>query len=248
MPSYTHKPKKNVISPDSVVPKKTDDEFPLTSGLQVLDEVFVTGKKRKSTPERRRRNRGIDNLSKDLFTPNAGNIISSGGDSDNVEVKDKLINKINTEHRDPSLYGSNRFNKLWSLYNKVKGVEGIENNPKYHKLIKKLSRKMPRTLTNLERNVDKSIEMRQKIASDLNSNAEVASRDEIISSARTRALDFIANPLYTPPKRDSQIDNEEDEIGGGAKKYSAGENLGSRSGTNPNLGSDISAALKNKKW
>ena len=234
MPSYTHKPKKNVISPDSVVPKQTDDEFPLTSGLQVLDEVLVTGKKRKSTPQ----------SNGDLFTLNAANVVASGGDSDNVEVKDDLINKINTEHRDPSLYGSNRFNKLWSLYNKVKGVEGIENNPKYHKLIKKISRKMPRTLTNLEKNVDKSIDMRKKIAGDLNSNAEVASRDEIISSARTRALEFIKNPLYTPPERDSQKDNEEDDTtqGHNITNQKSGRNLGSRLGTN------IAAQLKNKKW
>jgi hypothetical protein len=175
----------------------------------------------------------------------ANAVISSGGESDKVDTKDNLIKTINEQKVDSSLYGSNRFNKLWTLYNKVKGVEGIENNPKYHKLIKKLSRKMPRTLKNLKSNIEKSSSMRAKIGNTLDTNVSVQSNAEIYNSAVERAQNFLKDPYFVPSTYESDEKNKnKGDIGDKpvTQKYSVGENLGSR------LGTDISAQLKNKKW
>jgi len=173
----------------------------------------------------------------------ASKVFASGGDSGGDN--NNLISTINNQEKPTSLYGSGRFNKLWSLYNKVKGVEGIENDPRYHKLIKKISRKMPRTLKNLKTKMDKSTEMRQKISDELGNNITVTSSQENYNAAIARGNQFLKDPFHKATTYDSKQKNSSDsDIGEeqANQKYSAGKNLGSR------LGTDISAALKNKKW
>ena len=172
----------------------------------------------------------------------ANKVTASGGDSGGDN--NNLISTINNQEKPTSLYGSRRFNKLWKLYNKVKGVEGIENDPRYHKLIKKISRKMPRTLRNLKKNMDKSTKMRQKISDELGNNITVTSSQENYNEAVALGRQFTIDPSHKPIVRNSEKKNKEKVIGKKpvAQKYSAGKNLGSR------LGTDISAALKNKKW
>jgi len=184
-----------------------------------------------------------DNFGKlDTGNLDANKVTASGGDSGGDN--NNLISTINNQEKPTSLYGSGRFNKLWSLYNKVKGVEGIENDPRYHKLIKKISRKMPRTLRNLKTKMDKSTEMRQKISDELGNNITVTSSQENYNAAIARGNQFLKDPFHKPIVRNSEEKNKEKVIGEKqvVQKYSAGKNLGSR------LGTDISAALKNKKW
>lgn len=172
----------------------------------------------------------------------ADSVISSGGDSggDNKDI----VTKINDKEKPTSLYGSGRFNQLWSLYNKVKDKPGIENDPRYHRLIKKISRKMPRTLKNLKTKMDKATEMRQKISNELGNNITVTSSEENYKAAVARGNEFLADPYHKPIVRDDQLENKDKKDIGTEQtnnRYSA-RNLGSR------LGTDISAALKNKKW
>jgi hypothetical protein len=226
--------------------ESSDDEFPLTSGLQVLDDVLVTAKKGRSTSQSRRRNRALDNNG-DLFTLNADNVIpkdekvtSSGGEnrSENDETRSGSLAN--------SLYGTNRFNKLWDLYNDVKGQKDIESNPKYQRLLNKLVRKMPKTLRNLEKNVDKTERKRQEMSTKLGFEPTVSSKSQIVSNARDTVEKFLNNPTPEHVPADTNISNPSTDditgVGIVGQKYSAGENLGSR------LGTDISAALKNKKW
>ena len=169
----------------------------------------------------------------------ANAVISSGG-------KGKTENIPQSDNLAGSLYGTNRFNKLWNLYNDVKGQKDIASNPKYQRLLNKLVRKMPKTLRNLERNVEKTERKRNEMSKKLGFNSTVSSNEEIVSNARDRVETFLNNPTPEYVPKDTNIKNEsKDGITGVDivdQKYSAGENLGSR------LGSDISAALKNKKW
>ena len=171
------------------------------------------------------------------------NTVASGGDSGGDNKN--LISTINNQEKPTSLYGGGRFNKLWKLYNKVKDNPGVENDPRYHKLIKKISRKMPRTLRNLKTKMDKSTEMRQKISDELGNNITVTSSQENYNAAIARGNQFLKDPFHKDKTYKKKEKNSSDsDIGKeqANQKYSAGKNLGSRLGTN------ISAALKNKKW
>ena len=195
-----------------------------------------------STPQNRRLNRAVDNNASD-FVLNASKVFASGGDSGGDN--NNLISTINKQETPTSLYGGGRFNKLWKLYNKVKDNPGVENDPRYHKLIKKISRKMPRTLRNLKTKMDKSTEMRQKISDELGNNITVTSSQENYNAAIARGNQFLKDPFHKDTTYNSNQTNSSDSDVGkeqANQKYSAGKNLGSRLGTN------IAAQLKNKKW
>jgi len=166
--------------------------------------------------------------------------ISSGGDAD-PEVK------LNTkkEFGDDFLYGSRRFNRLWSLYNEVKDQPGIENNPEYHRLIKKLTRKMPRTIKNLERNVENSLEKRKKIHEQLNPGVPMDLKsDEVVKNVKSRVNEFIKNPFYVKPEPEVEENEGTGNTGKGIVKTSpANERRGPYIA--PRLGSDIKKSLKN---
>ena len=144
-----------------------------------------------------------------------------------------------------SISGTKRFNYLQKLYNKVKDIPGVENNPKFHKLVKKLSRKYPRMINRLERAKESSEKVRQQTANELSTNPEVASITEITTSGMDAWNNFNKNVWS---KKNYSVDiqtNEDDKLGGKVQvetNEQRGENLG------PRLGSNISAALKNKKW
>ena len=166
--------------------------------------------------------------------------ISSGGDAD---PKVKLNTK--KEFGDDFLYGSRRFNRLWSLYNEVKDQPGIENNPEYHRLIKKLTRKMPRTIKNLERNVENSLEKRKKIHEQLNPGVPMDLKsDEVIKNVKSRVNEFIKNPFYVKPEPEVEENEGTGNTGKGIVKTSPPNG---RRGPYiaPRLGSDIKKSLKN---
>tara|TARA_A100001201_G_scaffold55921_1_gene54314 strand:+ start:11823 stop:12545 length:723 start_codon:yes stop_codon:yes gene_type:complete len=168
--------------------------------------------------------------------------ISSGGDAD---PKVKLNTK--KEFGDDFLYGTRRFNRLWSLYNEVKDQPGIENNPEYHRLIKKLTRKMPRTIKNLERNVENSLEKRKKIHEQLNPGAPMDLKsDEVIKNVKSRVNEFIKNPFYVKPEPEVEENEGTGNTGKGIVKTNF-KPANARKGNYiaPRLGSDIKKSLKN---
>jgi len=184
-------------------------------------------------------------------------VTSSGG-------KGKTENVPQSDNLAGSLYGTNRFNKLWNLYNDVKGQKGIESNPKYQRLLNKLVRKMPKTLRNLKRNVEKTERKRNEMSTKLGFGPTVNSSAELVSKGYDTAENFIKNPTPEHVPADTNISNPStDDITGGdivgntnkGRLNLAGQpwvanlhspiNLGDGDGR---LGIDINKALKNKKW
>ena len=199
---------------------------------------------------------------KDGFVLDTGQFVHDGvtssggkGRTENVSRSDNLAG---------SLYGTNRFNKLWNLYNDVKGQKGIESNPKYQRLLRKLMRKMPKTLKNLERNVEKTERKRQAMNTKLGFEPTVSSTAEIVSKGYDTAEKFAKDhtPEYVEKNENVKNKNQNvsanQEIVGNTNKGRlnlAGQpwvanlhspiNLGDGDGR---LGIDINKALKNKKW
>lgn len=219
--------------------KQTDPDnelFPYTSGIQDLEEITLFGPSKEKIKERDK----LTNPNEIGDTIKIDSTISSGGDAD-PEVK------LNTkkEFGDDFLYGTRRFNRLWSLYNEVKDQPGIENNPEYHRLIKKLTRKMPRTIKNLERNVENSLEKRKKIHEKLNPGVPMDLKsDEVVKNVKSRVNEFINNPFYVKPEPEVEDNEGTGNTGKGIVKTSPAN---SRRGPYiaPRLGSDIKKSLKN---
>lgn len=168
--------------------------------------------------------------------------VSSGGEGD---PKVKLNTK--QEFGDDHLFGSRRFNRLWKLYNEVKKEPGIENNPEYHRLIKKLTRKMPRTIKNLDRNVEKSIEKRKEIYEKLNPGAPMDLKsDEIVKNVKNRVNEFIKNPFYVKPEPKVEENENKGDTGKGiVDQTPPPTNMRRGPYIAPRLGSDIKKSLKN---
>jgi len=173
----------------------------------------------------------------------------SGGDNE----PDKK-NKIEKEFGEDFLFGSNRFNKLWTEYQRVKTLPGIENNPKYHALIKKISRKMPRTLKTFDRKFDSSVKKREEIMQKLNmENPVVQNKDKERARIKKSIFDFMRQPYATEEEKKKaiaenlKISNSKVVKTTGIEKRSKID-LGTSRVNNPSLSSDIAAAFKNKKW
>lgn len=246
------KPGKNQGNIDvNAVPKANGDPdnelFPDTSGTQQLDEVLVTA------PSRAKKwwdnmfdpNKMLENSSK--FNPIAGldQVIKIGGDNTvSVSSGGDSDPEVKKEFGDDFLYGSKRFNRLWSLYNEVKDQDGIENNPEYHRLIKKLTRKMPRTVKNLERNISNSVDMRNKINEKLGNAPMDLKTDDVVKNVKTRINKFIKDPFYTKPPEKEDNENEKQETNTGKNTVIT---TASRRGPYlaPQLGNDIKKSLKN---
>tara|TARA_B100001769_G_scaffold256364_1_gene233569 strand:+ start:2651 stop:3358 length:708 start_codon:yes stop_codon:yes gene_type:complete len=229
------KPGKNQGNIDKkALAKQTDPDdelFPYTSGIQDLNEVTIFApSKQKKDP--------LTNPNEIGEVVKVGDPISSGGEGD-PEVKLKTKN----EFGDDFLYGSNRFNKLWSLYNEVKDKPGIENNPEYHRLIKKLTRKMPRTIKNLNRNVENSLEKRKKIHEKLNPGVPMDLKsEEVVQNVKDRVNKFIENPFYVKPE--PEVENNENK--GNTNNDLVKTTVPKRGPyLAPRLGMDIKKSLKN---
>jgi hypothetical protein len=210
-----------------------------SSGLGDLDEVLLTNKPTKTvSPQDRRYDRALDNDALNDF----GDTIKIGGDN-NVSVSSGGDGdpEAKKEFGDDFLYGTKRFNRLWSLYNEVKDQDGIENNPEYHRLIKKLTRKMPKTIRNIDRNVKNSMDMRNKINEKLGNAPMDLKTDEVVKNVKTRINKFIENPFYTKPpsKEDNENKNQNSNIGKEIVSQKRGSYLA------PQLGNDIKKSLKN---
>ncbi len=240
--------------PDTDLAQSEFNELWEASNLGNLDEVLVTAELSDEEKARRKRNQDLrdqitleaDQYDADMqlqemndFTDTIkidNNIsVSSGGDSD-PEIK--------KEFGDDHLYGSRRFNRLWSLYNEVKGVDGIENNPEYHRLIKKLTRKMPRTVKNLERNISNSVDMRNKINEKLGNAPMDLKTDDVVKNVKNRINEFIKDPFYVKPPAKEDNENEKQKTNTGKKSVIT---TAQRRGPYlaPQLGNDIKKSLKN---
>ncbi|MDP6878106.1 MAG: hypothetical protein QGI18_05860 [Candidatus Marinimicrobia bacterium] len=188
----------------------------------------------------------------DTFTQSGGDD-AGGGDVDiNPDNNMSINEKINTKWTPTNLSFTPRFNKLWKAYNLIKDKPGVQNDPRYHTLVKKLSRKMPRVAKNLEKSVTKSSQKRQEIAKILGQEANVSSDAEIIAKGRKEIANFIRNPHVTPEpvkeiKNDDKVISKEKGVDQDNPNGKTGINLNTRS-IGSKLGTDISAALKNKKW
>lgn len=186
------------------------------------------------------------------YTYGGTNQFSSGGDNE----PDKK-NKIEKEFGEDFLFGSNRFNKLWTEYQRVKTLPGIENNPKYHALIKKISRKMPRTLKTFDRKFDSSVKKREEIMQKLNmENPVVQNKDKERARIKKSIFNFMRQPYATEEEKENAI-AENLKINNSKLVKTKNEpgnekrskiDLGASRVNNPSLSSDIAAAFKNKKW
>ena len=94
--------------------------------------------------------------------------------------------------------------KKAGLYNEVKDQDGIENNPEYHRLIKKLTRKMPRTVKNLERNISNS--------EYLSVNDELRGYGGQCLPKDIKALIALTKKLNLPLELFSSIDNDNQKL------------------------------------
>ena len=207
-----------------------------------------------------------------------GHTVTSGGDNaggGNVSTGNKMsINdKINQKWTPTNLSFTPRFNKLWKAYNLIKDKPGVQNDPRYHKIVKKLSRKMPRVLKHLNKSIEKSSQQRQETAKILGGKANVSLDAEIAAKGKKEVKNFILNPHVTPQpvsdvinpdkvittksgvNQDSNTSASDWVIGERARREK--DNVPKMTGRNLNnkkapigssLGTDISAALKNKKW
>ena len=246
-------PKLTLGDPDTDFAQNEFNELWDASNLGNLDEILVTAELSDEEKARRKRNKNLrdqitlesDQYYDDMQLQDMNDFaetikiggdnnmsVSSGGDSDPETKK---------EFGDDHLYGSRRFNRLWSLYNEVKDQDGIENNPEYHRLIKKLTRKMPRTVKNLERNISNSVDMRNKINEKLGNAPMDLKTDEVVKNVKTRINKFIENPFYTKPpaKEDNENKNKNSNIGKEIVSQKRGSYLA------PQLGNDIKKSLKN---
>jgi len=251
MPSYTHKPKNNIKGLARQTGTDLDNIFD-------RDEFVIQNRRKKrkddniSDPAKPGDLPGLDPNLFDTpwYNKEDDNVVISGNEEGNGNKIAKTLNDKKDYGKD-SISGTKRFNYLQKLYFKVKDIPGVENNPKFHKLVKKLSRKYPRMIAKLERAKKSSQKVRQQTADELSTNPGVAPIKEIETSAINAWNKFGIMPWSPKDYNVKENSNNEEEIGVDEQiiqKYSAGENLGPRLGTNPNLGSDISAALKNKKW
>jgi len=236
MPSYTHKPKNNVKG----LPRQTGTDLD-----NILDDALVV--KNDPDAESKRRNAFYNYEYSDPNHPSNDprNIeeFNNNGEGNENKIAKTLNDK--KDYGKDSISGSKRFNYLQKLYFKVKDIPGVENNPKFHKLVKKLSRKYPRMIKKLERAKKSSQKVRQQTADELSTNPGVIPIKEIETNAINAWNKFGIMPWSPKDYNVKENSNNEEEIGVDEQiiqKYSAGENLG------PRLGSDISAALKNKKW
>lgn len=230
--------------PDTDLAQSEFDELWEASNYGDLDAVDLGTFKNKhqASVESRRYDRAIDN---DVDPYNFGDTIKIGGDNTvSVSSGGDSDPEVKKEFGDDFLYGSRRFNKLWSLYNEVKDQDGIENNPEYHRLIKKLTRKMPKTVKNLERNISNSVDMRNKINEKLGNAPMDLKTDDVVKNVKTRINKFIKDPFYTKPPEKEDNENEKQETNTGKNTVIT---TASRRGPYlaPQLGNDIKKSLKN---
>ncbi len=222
------------------------------------------------------------------------NTVTSGGDNaggGNVSTGNKMsiTDKINNKWTPTNLSFTPRFNKLWKVYNLIKDKPGVQNDPRYHKIVKKLSRKMPRLLKHLNKSIEKSSQQRQETAKILGGKANVSLDAEIAARGKEEVKQFVFNPHVTPESteeaksskkvissqsgvtqdfRDTEANTsasnwainlraERERQNSKEEKKKAKEGVPKMTGRNLNnkkapigssLGTDISAALKNKKW
>jgi len=209
--------------------------------LDSVDLGIIKNKKTTNTsPQDRRYDRAVDNNA-DMFgdTIKINDTVSSAGDNPPDIKKD-----ANEELGSGFLFGSRRFNKLMNIYHEVKDMPGIENHPKWHTLINKISRKLPRTVKNIEKSLNKSEEMRAKISNKMfgDDDGIVRGTDEIMSNIRASAQNLLNNPIPEKPKKEEK---ENDNTGNTNKNQVI--TTASKRGPYlaPQLGVDIKKSLKN---